>query len=596
MLGHGQHHPAHLHVGPDRERALGRRARGAGGAGGRRRQEHRGRPPRQTGVLGRRDSQRRSARSCSRSAIRSTRPSTAPSGWSRADTRRTSTSTGSASSAASSSSTSTSRTGRSTWPRRPWDVDGPAQGGGGRSDRPGPAGEHEVHPVQSTCTSRTALAGRPEFYQLREGIEARRRLVEVERKQRLPALLRRHPGRPRVRDQSGPAREPVRHRSPVPHRRRPVIGFKYSLDFGIRAGKVKEAEAEVQKLEALRDHALDGIPLQVRDAYITVVEAERNAKVLDEAFENAKQWLVASSSNVGPRSRGPGRPGGRLRPVRADARRLPPGRFRLRLRSRAARPRGGSGRRRGSAAGAAQAVRDLHPEDPSTCDGSWFRSSPSPVALVGRASRPTPARRPTSSREASTGCWPSCRTPRSSNPARPTSGARRSARSPERDLRLAGDRASARWPGTGRRAHRRSARSSRSSSPTSWSGRTSGKIEAYSGEKIVYGEETVDGDQATVRTKLVTKTGTQIPIDYQMQKIERSLARLRREDRERGPGRQLPVPVQPDHPAVGIQRPRAAPQDEAGGAPVRRAAPRRRPRSRDRASSSPRAWASASLP
>ena len=47
-----------------------------------------------------------------------------------------------------------------------------------------------------------------------------------------------------------------------------------------------------------------------------------------------------------------------------------------------------------------------------------------------------------------------------------------------------------------------------------------GKIEAYSGEKILYGEETVDGDQATVRTKLLTKSGTQIPIDYQMQKVE----------------------------------------------------------------------------
>ena len=47
-----------------------------------------------------------------------------------------------------------------------------------------------------------------------------------------------------------------------------------------------------------------------------------------------------------------------------------------------------------------------------------------------------------------------------------------------------------------------------------------GKIEAYSGEKILYGDETVDGDQAMVRTKLVTKSGTQIPIDYQMQKID----------------------------------------------------------------------------
>jgi phospholipid transport system substrate-binding protein len=45
-----------------------------------------------------------------------------------------------------------------------------------------------------------------------------------------------------------------------------------------------------------------------------------------------------------------------------------------------------------------------------------------------------------------------------------------------------------------------------------------GKIEAYSGEKILYEKEIVDGDRTEVRTKLVTKSGTQIPIDYQMQK------------------------------------------------------------------------------
>ncbi len=45
-----------------------------------------------------------------------------------------------------------------------------------------------------------------------------------------------------------------------------------------------------------------------------------------------------------------------------------------------------------------------------------------------------------------------------------------------------------------------------------------GKIEGYSGEKILYEKEIVDGDRAEVRTKLVTKSGTQIPIDYQMQK------------------------------------------------------------------------------
>src|SRR5262249_59661502 len=45
-----------------------------------------------------------------------------------------------------------------------------------------------------------------------------------------------------------------------------------------------------------------------------------------------------------------------------------------------------------------------------------------------------------------------------------------------------------------------------------------GKIEQYSGERIVYSGDTVDGDQATVQTKLITKANTEIPIDYRMQK------------------------------------------------------------------------------
>jgi outer membrane protein TolC len=143
-----------------------------------------------------------------------------------------------------------------------------------------------------------ALAGRPEFSQLREGIQARRRLVEVERKQGYPLFFVGLLGdlayaTNRDRLENPYVIDPLNHTAIGP-----VIGFKYSLDFGIRAGKVKEAEAEVQKLEALRDYALDGIPLQVRDAYNNVVEAERNAKVLAEAHHNAKQWLVASSSNM----------------------------------------------------------------------------------------------------------------------------------------------------------------------------------------------------------------------------------------------------------------------------------------------------------
>ena len=44
------------------------------------------------------------------------------------------------------------------------------------------------------------------------------------------------------------------------------------------------------------------------------------------------------------------------------------------------------------------------------------------------------------------------------------------------------------------------------------------KIEAYTGETIRYLGENVDGDEVTVHTKLVTKSNTEVPIDYRMAK------------------------------------------------------------------------------
>lgn len=42
------------------------------------------------------------------------------------------------------------------------------------------------------------------------------------------------------------------------------------------------------------------------------------------------------------------------------------------------------------------------------------------------------------------------------------------------------------------------------------------KIELYGGEKIVYIGDAVDGDHATVRTKIITKQGAEVPMDYRM--------------------------------------------------------------------------------
>jgi phospholipid transport system substrate-binding protein len=44
------------------------------------------------------------------------------------------------------------------------------------------------------------------------------------------------------------------------------------------------------------------------------------------------------------------------------------------------------------------------------------------------------------------------------------------------------------------------------------------KIELYGGEKIQYVGERLDGDTATVATRIVTKNGTEVPIDYRLVK------------------------------------------------------------------------------
>ncbi len=42
------------------------------------------------------------------------------------------------------------------------------------------------------------------------------------------------------------------------------------------------------------------------------------------------------------------------------------------------------------------------------------------------------------------------------------------------------------------------------------------KLDLYDGEQVVYTAEMIDGDRATVRSRIVTKDGSQIPVDFRM--------------------------------------------------------------------------------
>jgi len=142
-----------------------------------------------------------------------------------------------------------------------------------------------------------SLKLRPEVRQIREGLKALRSLVKVEQSKYFPKLFvgalldvaeatnRDDLNNPFVID-------PLNHDTGGV-----AVGFKWHFDFGITAGRVSEARAEVQKVIHKRTFALQGIPLQVRKAHEEFLEAGKNIKSTENSYKFAKKWLVASIAN-----------------------------------------------------------------------------------------------------------------------------------------------------------------------------------------------------------------------------------------------------------------------------------------------------------
>jgi len=138
---------------------------------------------------------------------------------------------------------------------------------------------------------------RPEFIQIDEAIEARKALVEAERRNYLPELFAGFKGslaaasnrdrlhNPFVFDEFNHAYATV------------FLGLKWTFDFGITKGRVMEAEAELNKLFERRRFAEEGIPFEVRKVYRELDQAERDIQATESACRNAKRWLVSATSN-----------------------------------------------------------------------------------------------------------------------------------------------------------------------------------------------------------------------------------------------------------------------------------------------------------
>lgn len=162
--------------------------------------------------------------------------------------------------------------------------------------------DQRIDPYESYVNE--ALSRRPEFKQLEEGLKAREALTVVARADYYPTLFLggffaygNAPGRSDIKNPfiADPFNEVVGGIA---------LGLRWHLDFGITRGKVHSAEAELDKLRQTKEFAKSYIPLQVKKAYLELLEAEKSTPALREGYSSARRWMISALANydfgIGP--------------------------------------------------------------------------------------------------------------------------------------------------------------------------------------------------------------------------------------------------------------------------------------------------------
>jgi len=145
---------------------------------------------------------------------------------------------------------------------------------------------------------------RPEFKQLKEGLQARAALVNAAKAEYYPDIF--------LGGYLSGAYAPDRDRvtNPwVPDEFNHLwaglaLGLKWKLDFGITSARIAQEQAQYNRLVSTNDYAATNIPLQVRKAYFELRESEKSIAATRDAYTNAKKWAVSAIANfdmgIGP--------------------------------------------------------------------------------------------------------------------------------------------------------------------------------------------------------------------------------------------------------------------------------------------------------
>ena len=155
--------------------------------------------------------------------------------------------------------------------------------------------ERQAPPLDESISDAQRL--RPEFVQAREGIQAFERLLAAAEADYYPMLfvglfgnLAEASNRSRLSNPflSDPLMDDVLA---------PVVGMRWHFDLGVTAAKVDEVAAELGQVQQQHALAEQGIPFQVRQAYLELEQHQANITATRKAFRSGRQWLVAAVAN-----------------------------------------------------------------------------------------------------------------------------------------------------------------------------------------------------------------------------------------------------------------------------------------------------------
>ncbi|MGE0825607.1 MAG: TolC family protein [Candidatus Binatia bacterium] len=141
------------------------------------------------------------------------------------------------------------------------------------------------------------FTNRPEWKRLRIGIQAKEAELEMATSDYFPSFFLAIP----IRYGYAPGRS--RQTNPFAYddfnfgSAGPIVGLHWNFNIGETRAKVAKSRAELMKLHAQEKTAITGFPLEVKEAYLNVKEAESRIKITDDGRKAGRALVALSAAN-----------------------------------------------------------------------------------------------------------------------------------------------------------------------------------------------------------------------------------------------------------------------------------------------------------